>query len=175
MSFRAPTSPDHKWLLYAEPAPASMDGTSRIIRVAVEGGAGAEVLRGRIFGLACAQVPGASCVLAELSPDKKQLIFTSFDPVAGRRGELSRFSDEHADQLGWDLAPNFKERSTKSVDAANGVRLRTMTWAADGNGFFASNAKQLWRSIDVHRSPRQDARPLEAQRQQCVFVRQSVT
>jgi len=55
-----------------------MDGTSRIIRVAVEDGAGAEVLRGRIFGLACAQVPGASCVLAELSPDKKQLIFTSF-------------------------------------------------------------------------------------------------
>jgi len=171
MSYRASVSPDHKWILYREPVPASSDGTYRIMRVPAEGGEQTEVLRGRILGFTCAQVRGAPCVLAELSLDKKQLIFTSFDPVAGRRGELSRFSDERADQFGWDLAPdgtqvvlyqefearfkvlNFKEQSTKNVDAAKGVHLRTMTWAADGKGFFASNAKQLGAQlmhIDLH-------------------------
>jgi Tol biopolymer transport system component len=84
-----------------------------------------------------------------------------FDPMSGKGHELSRFTDQHADELGWDLSPDgaqvslFRDfasgfqiltldsaGSVRVVQTENGSQLRNLSWAADGRGFFASAPTQ---------------------------------
>jgi hypothetical protein len=101
------------------------------------------------------------CVIAEQSPDRKQLLFTSFEPAKGRIQELLRFNiDAHArypnDYL-WDLSPDgasiaVLRRSEPTIQllsvtgAASRVivvkgwnNLQSLNWAADGTGLFVSS------------------------------------
>jgi hypothetical protein len=45
----------------------------------------------------CAKAPSKLCAVAELTPDHKQVVITSFDPIKGRGPELARF----------DLSPEY--------------------------------------------------------------------
>jgi eukaryotic-like serine/threonine-protein kinase len=161
LSYSAPVSPDGKWIIYMQRVEAK-PSFHRLMRVPVEGGASEDILDGNIFGIRCAQLPGAPCVIAELAPDGKQLIFTAVDALSGRGPELARFSYEHADQVEWDLSPDGKHivlftgftsrftvlslgnrQSARTIDINGDVHLRTMAWSSNGRGFFASDANQM--------------------------------
>jgi hypothetical protein len=160
LSDAAPVSSDRKWILYSEPIPSNPSVFYRLMRFPLAGGASVEVFRSSTPDIACAQVATAPCVLAELSSDRKQIVFTALDPVKGRGLELARFDDAHTQEWGWDLSPSGKQvvlysevakrfiilsleaQSHQRTDVRTKLNLRTMRWASDGAGFFAGNATQ---------------------------------
>jgi serine/threonine protein kinase len=151
-------TPDGKWLLYDVYEPSDRDAPMRSMRIAMSGGVPEELARSKPRETLCPPASQSSCVSAEMAPDKKNLIFTLLDPLRGTRNELARFSDEHADQFGWDLSPDgqwvvlFTELETKlhllslyrrsilqTILIRGAARLRAVSWAADGKGFFVCN------------------------------------
>ncbi|HMD85193.1 MAG TPA: protein kinase [Terriglobia bacterium] len=158
----AVVSPDGSWILYLSTAPGSTATTPvRIMRVPTSGGAPQLVLEGRgIDYLACARSPATLCVFSEESPDRKQLIFSAFDPSQDHRGrELTRISlNPPVIVYGWDLSLdgshlawtqwNWQGGRIQILPLAGGevrevnVRgwqgLRRLFWAADGRGLFVS-------------------------------------
>ena len=87
----ATTTSDGTWLLYVLPGQSSDASTpGRLMRIPMKGGSAELVLTSRIYGKpACAQSPRNLCATAELTPDRKQLIFSSFDPGTGHELELT--------------------------------------------------------------------------------------
>jgi serine/threonine protein kinase len=158
--YDSPVSPDRNWILYDAHDPSDSAAPVHLMRVPLSGGLPEQVIKGHIDGARCPRSPGSACVIGELTQDKKQIIFTALDPVKGRGRELTRFGDEHADYLAWDLSPDgtqivlYKEfegrfrllslnrRVVNEIGVTGGAQLRTMSWAADGKGLFAANAIQ---------------------------------
>lgn len=160
----ARVSPDGAWLLYIT-SPRERHSTVReLMRVPIKGGQPQLVLRAEAptyAGLRCAKSPATSCVIAERSTDRKQLIFTAFDPLRGREGELARFDTDSATDITyvWDLSPDgtrvaivkFSEERIRIVVVGHQPprdivvkgwkNLQSVDWAADGMGFFVSSLK----------------------------------
>ena len=107
----------------------------------------------------CSSAPETLCVLSE--EIQNQAIFTAFDPVEGRKGELARIGAPLPDS--WDLSPNgqwialsWKWGGSRirlislagqpprdiSLDGWNNIEC--VAWAADGNALFATS----WASKD---------------------------
>jgi hypothetical protein len=82
---------------------------SELRRMPVSGGASEPVLTARNgednIGR-CSVAPATLCVLAEETPDNKQLIFTAFHPMKGRRAELLRVDTDPAAIYEWALSPD---------------------------------------------------------------------
>jgi len=106
-------SPDGKWLLYAilpkdvyPPTPPSTP--IQLMRVPVSGGPPQPILEARgYFVHSCSTHPGGPCVVAERTPDRKELIFTTFDPLKGRGPKVATLeTDTHRDWYGWNLSPD---------------------------------------------------------------------
>jgi hypothetical protein len=76
------------------------------MRVPIAGGTPQLVLTSRIFNYRCAKSPAKVCVIAELTPEPKQFVFTAFDPLEGRGRELNRFDIGADPAYGWDLSPD---------------------------------------------------------------------
>ena len=149
-------TPHAQWILFEEPAVPN-SGLHRLMRTALEGGPVQEVLQGRDFHVGCPVRAANTCVMGELSADHKQLIFKVLDPIGGRGAELTRIEDEHADELQWDLCPtepqvllhvpftnelrlfSLMEKRSRVLNVKGPIHLRSVTWAADGGGFFATN------------------------------------
>ena len=80
-------SADGAWILYVErprtqanPAPPA-----RVMRIPASGGVPQFVLETQNFlDFGCARPPASLCVIAERSPDQKQLVITAFDPLKSR-------------------------------------------------------------------------------------------
>jgi hypothetical protein len=85
-------SPDGTEILYV----AADRSEQRLMRIQVVGGAPREIMSGHfVDGSArCARLPATACVIAEESPDRKHLIFTSIDSLSRRGPELSRFDTD---------------------------------------------------------------------------------
>jgi serine/threonine protein kinase/DNA-binding winged helix-turn-helix (wHTH) protein len=158
-------SPDGTFVLYS--APSNQNGSSSalgpdlLMRVPITGGRPEVTLTARIYDRpVCAKSPANLCAIAEQTPDRKQLVFTSFDPVRGRVRELTRFNTDPTSgaYYVWDLSPDgtriailkYSERPIHilSVDGKppqeivvkGWSSLQSVNWAADGNGLFASSA-----------------------------------
>src|SRR3984893_4206965 len=108
------TSPDGKWVLYftlpSENVSSPDSGTPvplRLMRMPVTGGPSELVLTARLFDTPrCARSPSTLCVFAEQAPDRKQLVFTAFDPVRGKGQELARFATDPNADYNWSVSPD---------------------------------------------------------------------
>lgn len=161
-------SPDGTWILYIalprESGSAAMP--PQLMRIPVRGGPPQPVFAAPIYGSpACARPPSKLCAIAERTPDRRQLIFTAFDPVKGRGAELIRFDTDAKAELGrdsqqyvWDLSPDgtriailkYSEAQIQVLSLSGKARqeisvggwnsLQSVNWATDGKGFFVSSA-----------------------------------
>ena len=186
---RAPQlSPDGKWILYLawpntqsdEPPPAG-----RLMRVPVSGGVPETVLEvqgypgsARIpraiwlptsrgypdFRCPSAAASARPCVLSEVKGD--QLLFTAFDPLEGRRGELESLEfgtgrQHHSSDSGsfWDLSPDGRRialggcephgghilildldsKEEKEVGVSDWSCFTSLAWSPRGKSLFVTN------------------------------------
>ncbi len=168
-------SSDGRWILYlAWPRDGERvrSGEGQLMRVAVGGGPPQIVLRVAGYpGSArvdppdsltakghprfrCPSVPQSPCVLSELV--QSQVVFTAFDPVEGRKGELARINVKGDDF--WDLSPDGRWIATGQLSGTDGrIRLlplagqapreifvsdwsflESVAWAADGKALFVT-------------------------------------
>ena len=148
-------TPDGKWLLGIPwpQAPDSKESTG-LVRIPLDGGAPeflTTTLQDAIF---CARPPASLCVLGERTEDRKQVIFTSVDPVNGRGRELARFDLDPASSY-WDfeISPDGR-RVAVSRNTQGPIHLLSLKgapeqvirakfndsqefhWAADGRGLY---------------------------------------
>lgn len=152
-------SPDDAWLLYIDSTQVNSIGSQEVMRVPITGGPSQLVLTARsVSDFRCARLPSTLCVINELTEDRKQFVFTAFDPLQGRGAELARVDVATAAKLfHWDLSPDGTRICiTKTAQAPieilslHGVatqsfyvkgwdNLNSLNWDADGEGFFISN------------------------------------
>ena len=158
----ARVSPNGAWLLYI--ASASEDGSTvrELMRVPIDGGQPQLVLRAEAptyAGLRCAKTPATICVIAELTVDRKQLVFTALDPLKGRGRELARFDTDPATDTNyvWDLSPEgtrvavvrysegririvpMDRQPPREIVVKGWKNLQSVDWAADGKALFVSS------------------------------------
>ena len=157
-------SPDGSWILYLSRATRQFTPATpvRIMRVPASGELPQMALEGQgIDHLACARAPATLCVFSEEAADRRQLIFTAFDPAQGRKQELTRVDlKQSVVGYGWDLSPDGSRLAFAQYDEHEGriqiipvaggkVReinlkgwygLGRLFWAADGRGVFVSTA-----------------------------------
>lgn len=155
-------SPDGAWILYlvwssdfASSAPVPL------MRVSMNGGPAQLVLTstlGAIQSIRCARAPASTCLIAERTPDRRQLIFTTFDPLKGRGQEAARFETVPTPdaEYTWDLSTDgtriailrrsensvhlisLEGRAPQEVVAKDWTNFEAVAWAADGRGLFVS-------------------------------------
>jgi len=160
----AVVSPDGAWVIYTAPAKPDSDSWAsrpeRLMRVPITKGPAEVVLEAGIYGKpACARFPASLCAVAELSPDRTQLIFTAFEPLRGRGRELTRFPFDPIQTPGyvWDLSPDgtriailnsegrihiipLGSRASQEIVVKGWGSLQSLNWAADSKGLYASSA-----------------------------------
>jgi Tol biopolymer transport system component len=154
-------SPDGTWVLYlVYPKGSGSSGPARLMRVPIAGGPAQLVLTATIVDThRCARSPATLCAIAERTPDRKQLVFTAFDPVKGRGRELARCSIDPNAGYSWDLSPdgalvalhNRSEQQRIQILSLSGRASQQITvkgwslgeygldWTADGKGLFISS------------------------------------
>jgi serine/threonine protein kinase len=167
-------SPDGNWVLYlVYPEQHGSSTPVRLMRAPINGGPSELVLSAHLYGTPrCARSPATICAIAEESSYGKQLVFTGFDPVKGRGGELARFETDQAAEYDagsstgirvpyvWDLSPDgtriaVLRRSEGRIyllplngQAHQDIRplawsnLETLDWAADSKGFFTCSLQR---------------------------------
>jgi eukaryotic-like serine/threonine-protein kinase len=153
----ASLSPEGSWVIYTV-RPSEGAAPGRLMRVPTTGGTSQLVLTANLDGWPrCARSPATLCAVAERSADRKQLVFTAFDPLKGRGRELTKFNTDAAADYWWDLSPDgtriamVKNRdgrihilplnggAPQEIPVKGWNTLTTVTWAANGKGLFASS------------------------------------
>ena len=165
-------SPDDAFLLYVTPAHPMVGGSStpvQLMRVPRAGGTPQEILSAHLIDSPrCSRAPANLCAIAEPAPDRKQVIFSAFEPLRGRGSELARIDADPDADYGWDLSPDgtniaFVKRVPRSdgkifssegpirIISLNGgppreIHVKGMNdfreyvdWAADGKGLILSH------------------------------------
>jgi len=155
-------SPDGNLILYIQEL---AEGSRQIMRVPVSGGPPEVVMDGKaIKSLKCSLSPASSCVSSEESPDRKECVFTAFDPMKGRGREITRINLRKPESgYFWDLAKDGSrlafaedlpgsERRIQVLPLAGGeaqeivikrdIQMGGLAWANDGKGFFVGGYTQ---------------------------------
>jgi len=155
-------SSDASWVLYWDYATqgAGASASMRLLRVPVSLGAPELVLeasRGAAVRCAPRHLP---CVISELDKVNSELVFTAFDPLRGRSGELVRLATDPEESPAWDLSPDgstiavvdldeHKDRillvelgsgSARWIAAGHSERLSGIGWSADGRSWFVTSS-----------------------------------
>ena len=181
-------SPDYKWVLFLCCQDATTWEPLRLLRVRVTGGTPQTIFTldtapepvghfaGRYFQPpGCAKAPATVCVIVERSPNGRQLVFTSFDPAAGRGRELLRFDADPTAAYKWDLSPDgtriaiFRRSEdrihilflnglvSEQIKVKGWKVLQALYWAPDGKGFFVSSVRKrnsVLLYVDLHGNAR---------------------
>jgi len=152
--------PEGSWVLYV--AIADEGGPSapnKLMRVPITGGPAQLVLTSPSIEEwpRCARSPATLCAIAERSADRKQIVFTAFDPVKGRGRELVRAKTDATDDYHWDLSPDgariallkhrerrvhilpLNGRAPQEITAKGWHILSSVNWTADGKGMLVSS------------------------------------
>ncbi len=152
-------SPDGSWIFYE--LGVEEEGhqePNKIMRVPITGGTPQLVLTATSEGgPRCAKSPATLCAIAERSADRKQLVFTAFDPTKGRGRGIAKSDTDAAADYGWDLSPDgtrialLKNRDARvQILSMNGRMpqeiavkgwkiLTSAVWTADGEGLIVSS------------------------------------
>lgn len=131
------------------------------MKVPVAGGVPQLVLTGTLVDShRCARSPATLCTIAERSADRKRLIFTAFDPVKGRGGELAKLDVDANADYSWDLSPDGTRIALHSRSDRQRIHVFSLTagrksqevvlrgwslgeygldWTADGKGLYVSS------------------------------------
>lgn len=179
-------SPDGKWLLYMQWPKASEGAAAasgKLMRVPLTGGPAEAVMdiKGRpgsstssdpldtVGGypsFRCPPQASTMCVLAET--DEKEIVFTAFDPLQGRKAELVKVPN-NSERTRWDLSPDGKQvalavfdykaadvqivpldgGAIQKISAMPWMELVAVAWAADGKSLFLASFSSRGTSI-VH-------------------------
>ena len=103
-------SPDGSYLLYVTPAHSTVGGAAtlaQLMRVPRTGGTPQQVLSAQLVDSPrCTRAPASLCAIAEPAQDRRQIIFTAFDPLQGRGRELAKVDADPGADFGWDLSPD---------------------------------------------------------------------
>ena len=163
----AAMSPDGKWAIaliwpVVGGVTPERPSTLPIVRIPIAGGAPETILQvSRPALVSCSRPPSKVCVIEESSDDHKTMIVSVIDPIRGRGPELARFDldrevDVFKENLVCDLSPDGTglaiTRSPESPIEIHSLRgklmhiipsqplgrLTSITWSANGNGFFAT-------------------------------------
>jgi Tol biopolymer transport system component len=165
-------SPDGKWLLYMQwpkAAGRAEPDSGKLMRMPFAGGAPEAVMDfkgysaisimrpvttvGGFPGFRCPTHGESPCVLAEVR--EKNIVFTAFDPMQGRKAELIKVSS-NAGFRSWDLSPDgsfvalpvFDNKAAdvrilsldggtpRTLSAMPWTELHAVAWAADGKSLF---------------------------------------
>jgi len=155
-------SPDGSWLYYQTwKAGTDSSATGRLMRVPVAGGPSQLVLTvdRRFEWMLCARSPSNLCIFGGGDPNApNQLVFTSFDPLTGKKGrEIARVSHGPyavlADGSGIGVVVENPRQGHIRITGSNGETKRDITiagwtqlvhpWsAADSKGFFVGSFSQ---------------------------------
>jgi DNA-binding winged helix-turn-helix (wHTH) protein/Tol biopolymer transport system component len=164
-------SPDGAWLVYAPFPPDYVEGaTIDVLRVPISGGMPQQVMRSPMYDTPrCTRAPSTLCATA--AKEKDQLIFTAFDPVHGRGGELARYKvDDPEKTYGWDISPDGTRMAVlkQGESEIHILSLRThedrklvvkgwsgfeaLDWTSDGKGLFTTSRTggAVLLHIDLH-------------------------
>jgi eukaryotic-like serine/threonine-protein kinase len=150
-------TPEGSWLLYLR-VPRGFTSPAKLMRVPVTGGVPQLILIATfVGGPRCARSPSTLCAIAERSVDRKQLVFTAFDPVKGRGRQLAEVTTDATADYEWDLSPDgtrlailsdragqirilgLSDRAQRPITVKGWDVLTTVAWAADGMGLFTSS------------------------------------
>jgi len=133
-----------------------------LLRVPIAGGAPQPVLDASAGAqFRCPSQPGRDCILSEEKNGRRQLIFTAFETVRGRKGEVAKMEHETTASPQWDLSPDGTKLALVGLeDQKNHIRivdlgssstrelivplisaqLLDIAWTRDGTGFFVSTS-----------------------------------
>lgn len=148
-------------------------GPEPVMRVSISGGASQQLFTARPYSLiTCARTPSGLCVIGEPTEDGKQLIVTAIDLLKGRGPELFRFAlIANDDSWFLDISPDgtrvaitrtltgpiyvlsLHGHIMQQVQVKGWTNLQSVTWAADGKGFFVTAGIRNGRDIlhvDLH-------------------------
>jgi serine/threonine protein kinase len=163
-------SPDGRWILYlVYPPVRGSDTPVQLMHVPVTGGPPQKVLETVMYGTPrCAAGPPGLCAIAEPASGRKRMVFTAFDPVAGRGAELTAMDIDPKAEYLWDLSPDGRRLavvkmtgtySSEELQVSEGPihvlslegqpsfelvasgrknRWQSLDWAADGKGLYVS-------------------------------------
>jgi Tol biopolymer transport system component len=152
-------SPDGNLILYISDVAG---GNPTVMRAPLSGGPPEIVLEGKgINCLRCSWSPASVCVYGEEGPDRKEYIFSAFDPMKGRGRELGRVTlKQPVDKYFWDLSHDGSrlafaqdlrgsERRIRVLQTAGGeahevvikrdIQMTSLDWAIDGRGFYVGS------------------------------------
>ena len=154
-------SADGNWILYQQDVkPEDPSSPREIRRISINGGPSQVIGTARPRSLLLrARSPSHLCAIAEPTEDRKRMVITALDPLAGRGPELLRFDlDSTLDSWFLDLAPDgtrlavirnpeapiqilsLRGGAPRNLKLQNWNGLTTADWAPDGKGLFVSNA-----------------------------------
>jgi eukaryotic-like serine/threonine-protein kinase len=159
-AFEPRLSPDGAWVLYIlVPREGLLSAPIHLMRVPVTGGPRQLVFTSRGYEAhRCAKSLAKFCAVAERSADRRQVVFTAFDPLEGRGRELTRFDIDPKAEDGWDLSPDgahiaifnhFSDQirilsvvgqRSREISIRGGQRIQSIDWAVDGQRLFVSSA-----------------------------------
>jgi Tol biopolymer transport system component len=154
-------SPDGSWLFYVlgrkEGGPSE---EVKLMRVPITGGSPQLILTAHFEGWPrCSRSPATVCAIAERSADRKQLVFTAFDPVKGLGDKLAEYATEPPADYEWHLSPDgtriaiirnregridilwLNGRAPQEITVKGWNTLTGADWAADGKSLFAYSSK----------------------------------
>ena len=159
-------SPDGTWILYTPlPSDSNLSSQLELMRVPIKGGPPQLVLTAAAAtydGVRCAKAPATLCLIAERTIDRKQLIFTTVDPLKGRREELGRsdIDPDAASTYLWDFSPDgtrvailkyaegrihilpLSRNVSQEIVVKGWSNLQSVDWAWDGKGLFVSSVTE---------------------------------
>ena len=158
---QARVSADGKWVIgFLERKPGGPSSPDQLMRIPFAGGSPELIFTTSPVSLiSCANSATNLCVIAEITEDRKQRVFTSFDPVKGRGPELARFdNDPNAENQSCDcqISPDGTRLAVEpggegpihilslrgqpvQVIQPKGLKIREYYWAADSRGLYVSS------------------------------------